>query len=861
MPLPNNLQTITLTGTFLDTTGTALSGTLTFTPPPELVDPGNAIMYSAPVTANLDSSGHFSVTLICTDNSILLPVGWFYTVTENVRGVRSYPIFVPHSLGSTVDLSSLTPIPDLTGAPIVIPSGVIAPGYGALAYSQTWTGTNTFTGPTAFTGSITGFSLAVSGDLSGTLPAATVIGTHLAAPLPIGQGGTGSGTQNFLDLTTAQSAAGLKTFTGGIAIPTTAPVNANGVTDWFNVKRYGAVGDGTTEDGPAIQAAINACNTAGGGVVYLPDAVYKVTPTGSPAVGITLSGMQGVRLIGASKTTTLKKGGAGTLIQMSGPASDLTGNTHCRYCTLEHLGINGNGQTGLVIQAYYADNLVFRDLFITSNLDVVLDTAELWDSRFYNIVVQSCGSSTANANTPNFWIRDSAASSGFGNSTDTVNQIYFTGCRWEGFHTGAVWVQQGLGNAAGPNSVWFTDCKMETSNINGGPHLLVDANSRDVYVSHLYCYSGGFNGGYSTAQDVITYSGQNGSIENVLISNGATATVANGLTLNSTIANQNTVARNVTATYTTAPTGAHINFGTATGGFLVSNCTANTGTNFGGTIPNVSSTTNNVQTFTGNGTWTKPPGATMVTAILIGGGGGGGSGAVEASGTVASGGAGGAGGAYTLVTVPAAVLNATETVTVGAGGTAGAAVGTSASVGNAGGNGGNSIFKSANFAVANWGNGGGGGSTGAANGGSAGSGSFSGGAGANSSATGAAGSASAGTQQGATGGGSGGGLATTPANTGGGAAGGVSVSGGISGGAAGTSGGGAGGAGGSAGASVPIAGTGGGGGGSSTTGNGGAGGAGGLYGSGGGGGGGALSTHNSGAGGAGAAGIVVITSV
>ncbi len=52
----------------------------------------------------------------------------------------------------------------------------------------------------------------------------------------------------------------------------------------------------------------------------------------------------------------------------------------------------------------------------------------------------------------------------------------------------------------------------------------------------------------------------------------------------------------------------------------------------------------NVQTFTANGTWTKPATVSAVRIFLIGGGGGGGSGRCSASGTAAGGGGGGAGG-------------------------------------------------------------------------------------------------------------------------------------------------------------------------------------------------------------------------
>ena len=48
---------------------------------------------------------------------------------------------------------------------------------------------------------------------------------------------------------------------------------------WFNVRAYGAAGNGTTDDTAAIQAAITAAGTAGGGTVFLPHGNYKVSST------------------------------------------------------------------------------------------------------------------------------------------------------------------------------------------------------------------------------------------------------------------------------------------------------------------------------------------------------------------------------------------------------------------------------------------------------------------------------------------------------------------------------------------------------------------------------------------------------
>lgn len=91
-----------------------------------------------------------------------------------------------------------------------------------------------------------------------------------------------------------------------------------------------------------------------------------------------------------------------------------------------------------------------------------------------------------------------------------------------------------------------------------------------------------------------------------------------------------------------------------------------------------------VQVFTSSGTWTKSGSAKIVKVEVIGGGGaGGGAGATGAS--QVSFGDGGGGGEYAVAWYHAGDLSATETVTIGAGGTAGT---------GAGGNGGTTSFGS-----------------------------------------------------------------------------------------------------------------------------------------------------------------------
>ena len=97
------------------------------------------------------------------------------------------------------------------------------------------------------------------------------------------------------------------------------------------------------------------------------------------------------------------------------------------------------------------------------------------------------------------------------------------------------------------------------------------------------------------------------------------------------------------------------------------------------------------QTFTASGTWTKPAGAKLVRVVMCGGGGGGASGNIQTSGPD-TGGAGG-GGLIVEAFFAADEFDATEPVTVGAGGAGGPPVtATVATTGGSGVSGGHSSF-------------------------------------------------------------------------------------------------------------------------------------------------------------------------
>ncbi|MCU0988047.1 MAG: hypothetical protein MUE63_00265 [Xanthomonadales bacterium] len=109
-------------------------------------------------------------------------------------------------------------------------------------------------------------------------------------------GFTGSGANNIISGVITAVTAGKITIGGtdGDVIVDDAAGESVTITQWdskridaqslanlsssgmYNVRTYGATGDGTTDDTTAVQAAIDAAAAAGGGVVFFPKGVYKI---------------------------------------------------------------------------------------------------------------------------------------------------------------------------------------------------------------------------------------------------------------------------------------------------------------------------------------------------------------------------------------------------------------------------------------------------------------------------------------------------------------------------------------------------------------------------------------------------------
>jgi hypothetical protein len=185
------------------------------------------------------------------------------------------------------------------------------------------------------------------GDLGGSLPSPTVVGTHLAAPLPVAQGGTGSATQNYVDLTTTQTVAGAKTFTNNIVASA-----ASRVATTVTVGQTTSLGDnGVGELQLANATTAPTTNPTGGVVVYSQTGVAKIrNPQGlvSTQSGSVQSTIATVTIANSAALTALETftvpaadAAAGAIYEMTGYGTFSVTGTPTLAFTLYWGGIAG----------------------------------------------------------------------------------------------------------------------------------------------------------------------------------------------------------------------------------------------------------------------------------------------------------------------------------------------------------------------------------------------------------------------------------------------------------------------------------------------------------------------------------------
>lgn len=279
----------------------------------------------------------------------------------------------------------------------------------------------------------------------------------------------------------------------------------------INVRDYGAVGDGVTDDTDAIQSAISA---AGSGLVVFPSGVFMVRTVKVRNKGTAIRGD------GRFGTRIKRLSGTAPLIDMSGTGTNLG---HLRYDTISNFQLDGNNMPGTLIRSYYADSCVYRELSFINCPDIATDFVEVWDTRFENCTWEHCGS----LESPAMLLRNSTGVGNFGYSEDNTNQIYFVSCRWEGYRNGAVRLD-GAANGSTKllNGIFFVACKMETR-IAAGPAFQIMRGVTVVFVNQLYIAIMGADPLYTERIDAIVDYASHLFMTNVYVQWGTATGLAN----------------------------------------------------------------------------------------------------------------------------------------------------------------------------------------------------------------------------------------------------------------------------------------------------------------------------------------------
>ena len=212
----------------------------------------------------------------------------------------------------------------------------------------------------------------------------------------------------------------------------------------FNVKDYGAVGDGSTDDTTAIQAAITAAQTAGGGTIYFPSATYVINSlnasgnSGNNQYSLTFGAFSGGAKFykfvgnGSTITTSLNTNNASvitSLFNISGTLRDLVFegirfvNTHSTTLG-PTVCLNLSGGSSNVIVNTTIRNCVFTDFAQAIRLSGMVNT-RIINNEFLSDSGRDSGTTTGTNPNVSIWAFCNANGTC---ANTTIQGNYFNGC-------------------------------------------------------------------------------------------------------------------------------------------------------------------------------------------------------------------------------------------------------------------------------------------------------------------------------------------------------------------------------------------------------------------------------------------------
>jgi hypothetical protein len=415
--------------------------------------------------------------------------------------------------GLTSDLAGKQPLDsDLTAVAALTTTGMIAR-----------TGTGTFSARTITAGS-SKLSVTNGDGVSGnpTLDVASIgglitAGTNVtitgsgtvASPYSISSTGSGGGTTS--PLTTKGDVWGYSTTNARIPIGSNNQVLtadstqtlglkwSTPITTFFNVKLYGAVGDGSHDDTSAIQSAINAAlaTIESSGTVFFPAGIYKITSSLNCTNASVSTGGDAVTLRGeGQRASMIIRSGSGFAMVTYNGSNGPAGNPSV-YGGLIDITLNGNATSGPALQTNSAQQMFFRGVSTIGVNDVAWDLNTMQDSYFLQCTFNNCGS------TSHYVIEM------YGSADGTVNMMWFEQIRVETFFKGALSVVAPTAQRAsngGNNGFMFYQCKFENyPTVHGTDICYFDSWTQQLDMSGIFISAGTFDTGFSTAVNGITF--------------------------------------------------------------------------------------------------------------------------------------------------------------------------------------------------------------------------------------------------------------------------------------------------------------------------------------------------------------------
>lgn len=343
--------------------------------------------------------------------------------------------------GSIVPMSTLTLVPDLvsgvtTSAGVAVASGkahfyALSTTTPVTVYSDA-TGSTPITQPLTLTAAGTGTVYTVGAArmvVKDALDTSTVLDVNVNTPREDGIYVTSPSFNGGSETTLSTILDGWSTAFGGAAgyfqYKYSSAATERNPGDWMHdafvsVKDFGALGDNSHNDTTAIQAAINAAQSTGAGIVFFPQGTYLITS----ALTVTTTGLE---LIGAGDTATIIMTTDSTIdaFQFNVPSSAPLS------CRISKIGITSSGSsTGSAINVAGSTGIFIEDISTPTE-------------RFRFGVTVNASSGLTVIHGSGIVVRSADASSAAVNITSSGGTVYISDSRLASYGAHAINVSSG----------------------------------------------------------------------------------------------------------------------------------------------------------------------------------------------------------------------------------------------------------------------------------------------------------------------------------------------------------------------------------------------------------------------------------